>query len=114
MPNIEERDRNVRKQFSHKYRDATYDCHRGAQLARGQADSYLKVTSYKFKVAVMVLQATPAPLTESASSAAKGEVPFAHFVWYSTGFCARQGVGASARFNVEVRSKQDVILTIDR
>lgn len=33
----------------------------------------------------MVLQPAPGPLTASVSSAAIGEVPLAHFVWYRTG-----------------------------
>lgn len=51
--------------------------------------SHLKDTSYRCSVAVIVLNRASGPLTPNASSAATGEVPFAHFVWYRTGTCER-------------------------
>lgn len=65
--------------------------------------SYLKETSYRFSVAVIVLNAAPGSLTPSTSSAAIGEVPLTHFVWYRTGTCAcRQKFRTKAACGVDV------------
>lgn len=58
---------------------------------------YLNDTSYRFSVAVIVLKIVPGPVTPSTSSAATGEVPLAHLVWYKTGTCGRHSNSHNAR-----------------